>query len=55
MIGRIPTDGLVLHVHDLVVGVEQFNPVAVGIAEVNVHGMPRAMTAGPALDLAAEP
>ena len=55
MIGRIPTDGLVLHVHDLVVAVEQFNPVAVRIAEVHVHSMPWTMTAGPTFDLAAEP
>src|SRR5262249_40009037 len=34
---------------------EQFDPMAVGIAEIHVHGMTGAMPAGTALDTAAKP
>src|SRR5262249_26020793 len=54
-IRRIPADPRDLDVHRLIVRVERLDPMAVGIAEIHVHGMAGAMPAGPTLDTAAKP
>ena len=54
MVRGIPGDRLVLDIHDLVVGVEQFDAVAVGIAHIDVHRMPRSVPPRATFDAGAE-
>src|SRR5438309_321625 len=53
-IRRIPADRLVLDIHDLVVGVEQFDAMAVRVAHVDVHRVSRPMPPRTALDASAK-
>src|SRR5207249_2748734 len=47
---RVPGNRLVLDVHDLVMGVEQLDAMAVRVAHIDVHRMPRPMPPRTALD-----
>src|SRR3954452_1852580 len=47
---RIPADRLVLDVHDLVVGIEQLDAMAIGIAHIDIHPVARSVPSRAALD-----
>src|SRR5580700_5918356 len=53
-VGGIPPHRLVLLVHHLIMGIEQFDAMAVGIAEVDEQRVARTVAAGTVLDALAE-